>query len=488
MAKYILAHDFGTSGDKASLFTTEGKFVKTKTVGYQTHYSNGSWAEQDPEDWWDAFCKGTKQLVEGIEVKDILCVAFDGTFPNCLCVDREGKALYPAMIWQDARSAKECEELTSMIPEKYIKHFPRGRMGMDRTLPKLYWIKKNRPDVFEKTFKVFPSVQDYIIMKLTGKAICDYANGGSTAMMNIERTDWSDEILEIAGIPRSMMPSLHNRTDIVGEITEEFSALCGLAAGTKLVCGTGDTGCTSIGAGLLKPGDAYMNGGTSAGIILKPYPDKPAAGGLTASSGSSFSWLKNTICKYEQMLSAQTGRDVYDIINEEIASASIGSNGVMFHPYLAGERAPRNNQMAKGSFVGISLTTSRADMLRSVIEGIGFNINVILQRVRDAGYPIESLLIVGGLGKGKITRQIFADIMNVELRTLKYMDETATVGCAVLGGIAMGIYADESAVEKFMEIGEITKPIPENVKKYERLKPIFEKIYEGLEPVYPYLY
>lgn len=484
MEQYILAHDFGTSGDKASLFTTEGKFVKTTTVGYKTHYSNGNWAEQDPEDWWNAFCKSTTELLEDIDNTKVLCVAFDGTFPNCLCVDKEGKPLYPAMIWQDARSFKEAAELTEMLPKKYTVNSPKGVMATDRTLPKLRWIMKNMPEVFEKTYKIFPSVQDYIIMKMTGEATCDYANGRSTAMMNLEVTDWSDEILEIAGVPRSMMPTLKNRTDIVGEIPEEFAAITGLAAGTKLVAGTGDTGSTSIGAGLLNEGDAYMNGGTSAGIIVKPREGEGMVGGLTASSGSSLSWLKNTICKLEQMVADESGRDVYDIINEEAAKAPIGSNGLLFHPYLAGERAPRDNPKLKGSFVGISLTTTREDVIRSVIEGIGLNINVILQRARSKGYDIDSLLIVGGLGKGDITRQIFADIMNVELRTLKYMDETATVGTAVLGGIALGIYEDESAVEKFMEISAVTKPNLENHEKYKEIMPWFERVFEALEPVY----
>ncbi len=488
--KYILAHDFGTSSDKASLFTTEGKFVKTKTVGYKTHYSNGTWAEQNPDDWWNAFCQSTKELVEGVNVEDILCVAFDGTYPNCLCVDKDCNPLYPAIIWQDARSSEECDELTALLPKKYTEGYPNGKMKSDRTLPKLMWVKKHYPEVFEKTYKVLPTLHSYIIMKLTGKAVCDMSCAGSTAFMNPEKTAYSKELLDLTGIPESILPEVHKRTDVVGEIPAEMVSVCGLAAGTKLVCGTGDTGCTSIGAGLIKPGDVYFSGGTSAGIVVNPDPTKKESlkGLLTASSGSSLSWLKNTICVPEQMEAKETGRDVYDIINEKVAAAPVGSNGVMFHPYLAGEREPRNNPKAKGSFVGISLTTTREDMMRSVIEGIGFNIGVILDRVRAAGYKADSLLIVGGLGKGEVTRQIFADIMNVELRALKYMDEAATVGCAVLGGIALGIYEDETAVEKFMEISGVTKPNPENVKKYAKYKPIFEKIYQGLEPVYPDLY
>ncbi len=486
--KYILAHDFGTSGDKASLFTTEGKFIATKTTGYPSHTLNNGGVEQDPDDWWHAFCTSNKELTKDINVEDILCVGFDGTFPNCLCVDKDGNKLNNAYIWQDVRAVEECAELEGIIPAELLKCNRSGKIGANETLPKIYWIKKNEPEVFAKTAKIFPAVQDYIIYKLTGIAATEYSAAGNTTMMNVDHTDWSDELMSYVGVTRDMMPEIHKRTDIIGEVPEKYAAECGLAAGTKLVIGAGDTQCSMIGAGFIKPGDAYMNGGTSAGILALSKEGK-MLGGLTASSGTSFSWLKNQICKYEQELEKTTGRNVYDIINEEIASAPVGSNGVMFHPYLAGERAPRNNGKAQGSFVGISLTTKREDILRSVIEGIGFNIGVIMDSVRAGGLDLKSVVIVGGLGKGGITRQIFADIMNVEIKVPKYAEEAATIGGAILAGIAMGLYKDEeSALEKYLEITAVTKPIPENVEKYAKLKPIFEKIYEGLYPVYPDIY
>lgn len=486
--KYILAHDFGTSGDKASLFTTEGKFIATKTTGYPSHTLNNGGVEQDPDDWWHAFCTSNKELTKDINVEDILCVGFDGTFPNCLCVDKDGNKLNNAYIWQDVRAVEECAELEGIIPAELLKCNRSGKIGANETLPKIYWIKKNEPEVFAKTAKIFPAVQDYIIYKLTGIAATEYSAAGNTTMMNVDHTDWSDELMSYVGVTRDMMPEIHKRTDIIGEVPEKYAAECGLAAGTKLVIGAGDTQCSMIGAGFIKPGDAYMNGGTSAGILALSKEGK-MLGGLTASSGTSFSWLKNQICKYEQELEKTTGRNVYDIINEEIASAPVGSNGVMFHPYLAGERAPRNNGKAQGSFVGISLTTKREDILRSVIEGIGFNIGVIMDSVRAGGLDLKSVVIVGGLGKGGITRQIFADIMNVEIKVPKYAEEAATIGGAILAGIAIGLYKDEeSALEKYLEITAVTKPIPENVEKYAKLKPIFEKIYEGLYPVYPDIY
>ena len=484
MAQYILAHDFGTSANKASLFTVEGKFVKTATADYITYHDQLSWAEQDAEDWWKAFCKSTKELMQGIDPKDVLCVSFDGTYPNCLCVDQQGKPLHRAMIWQDARAYKQAADITKKIPTKYTADKANHLMQTDRTLPKLLWIKENQPEIFEKTAMVLPCVSNYIIMKLTGNACCSYSIGKGTGMMNMESTDYADEILQAAGISREILPTLCERTNIVGEISEEFAGECGLAAGTKLVAGADDSSCTSIGAGISEAGDCYMNGGTSAGIVFKRKPGDASVGGQTASSGSSFRWLKNTICQYEQFLANSEGRSAYDLIDEELAEAPIGSHGVMFHPYLAGERQPRNNPRARGSFVGITLTTTRADILRSVIEGIGLNINLILQDARDKGYVVNSMPIVGGLGKSEFIRQIFADIMNVDLIAYEYMDEAATVGAAVLGGIALGLYEDESAVQKFMKVSSITKPIPENHEQYKKIMPLFEDVYNAMVPLY----
>ncbi|MFR7473512.1 MAG: xylulokinase [Christensenellales bacterium] len=193
--------------------------------------------------------------------------------------------------------------------------------------------------------------------------------------------------------------------------------------------------------------------------------------------------MRNTIANMSSFWPKAKG-GAYDIIDEELAEAPIGSHGVMFHPYLAGERKPRNNPRAKGSFVGITLTTTRQDIMRSVIEGIGLNINLILQEARDRGYVVDRMPIVGGLGKSEIVKQIFADIMNIELITYEYMDEAATVGAAVLGGMALGLYEDESAVHKFMKVTSVTKPIAENHAAYQKIMPLFEDVYNAMVPLY----
>lgn len=492
MEQYILAHDFGTSADKASLFNTEGEFIRTVTTAYPTNHSHSTWAEQDPEDWWQAFCSSTKTLLEGIDIKNVLCVAFDGTFPNCIPVDKEGKPTYPAIIWQDMRAEKEANELTKLIPAQYLTYGGEGIMRTEQSLPKLLWLKRNRPEAFSKTYKMLATPSDYIILRLTGNFVCEYSMANSMGTLDLANRIWSKDSLEAAGITEEMMPTLHACTDVVGEVPEgSLSQECGLFPGTKLVIGTGDATCSSIGAGNISIGDACLTGGSSAGISAvipaeagsgyhSSYLPKGASmmGGMTMASGSAYSWVKNEICKIEQKMAEENGKSAYDYINEEVASAPLGANGVLFLPLLKGERSPFYNPKAKGSFLGITLANTRADLLRAVVEGIGFNIALILEDIRQH-YDFKKLTMVGGLAKSDVVRQIFADIMGVELVTLKYMDEVATVGAAIMGGIAIGIYEDYSAVRKFHAISARNLPNMENHAKYQKLLALYKKGYEA---------
>ena len=490
-AKYILAHDLGTSGDKASLFTTDGDFVATVTTGYpKTSFPDGG-VEQDPEDWWKAFCLSTKQLLANIDPHDILVVGFDGTFPCCLCLDSHGNKLHNAFIWQDVRAAAESMELEAAMPKDWMSTFTNSRIGADKTLPKLLWIKRHWPEMFERIAMVLPSSQDFLVRRLTGETVTDCRGASGSRMINEDRTAWYPGALDLLGMKVSQLPRLVNRTDIVGGILPEIAEECGLVAGTPVVAGTGDSLAADVGVGLLDIGDAYFTGGTSGGIYgMMDVDGRPTrCGGEASACGASYAWLKDVICTQEQAEAARTGVSVYDLINEQAAAAPIGSHGVMFHPHLSGERFPRFNGMAQGSFVGISVTTTRADLIRSVIEGIGFNVALIMDFVRERGVNPRRIPIVGGLGTSPVTRQIFADIMNVELEVPRYPAEVATMGTAILAGIAIGVFANErEGYERFHDVASITYPNPSNVEMYQALRPIFDGIYHGLEPMYPDIY
>ena len=482
MDKYILAHDFGTSADKAVLFRTDGKIMGCRQASYPTIHKSNRMVEQDAHTWWKAFCENTKMLLKDMDPAQIVCVSFDGTGPNCLCVDEKGEPLHKAMIWQDNRAFAQAQALNELIEKEY-----RGsvceKISSDRTLPKLLWLKKNAPEIYAATWKVLPCVSNYIILKLTGRAVCDYGVGRTTALLDSDKKDWNDELLELVEVDRNILPELVDRTHTAGVVSENMSEACGLCAGTPVVTGSIDNICTQIGAGILNAGDVFLCGGTSASV--EGYDNNGnRIGRPTAASGGSIDWMRKNLCNIDQVVAEYHNVDVFDMIDGIIEKTPIGSNGVIFHPYLAGARSVFDNPKARGGFFGITLKTTREDLIRSVVEGVGFNLNLILNMMRKSGMVITQMPIVGGLAKGTIVRQIFADIMNVELITYDHMDAAAALGAAILGGISIGIYEDEYAVKKFLKVTSITKPVPEDHQKYAQIEPIFYEIYEQMQPVY----
>ena len=494
MTKYILAHDLGTSSDKASLFTTTGDFSGSITVNYSTFYSNGNWAEQDPEDWWNAFCESNKKLLKDIDASQVLGVIFSGHYPGCLPVDKNGKALYNAIIWQDLRAQKQALELSEKTPDSDFGWREKGIVSSICTLPKLMWLRENKPDIYKKMYKVLICPNDYIIHKLTGRFVVEHSNADSSAMYDRYNRVWSPLMLEAGSINPAILPDIQEITDIIGTVPEGMEDVCGLTSATKVICGTGDGPCGSLGAGCLDPGDAYISGGSSAWVQVTFQDDGSAAhpglipgtisvGNTMQAAGSSFSWMRNQLCAVEQYKADTEGRNVYDLINETIASSPAGAKGCMFLPHMMGERAPRWNPKAKGSFVGLSLDINRADMVRAVAEGIAFNLNVILREVRRYG-EVKRLIMVGGLSKGKEVRQIFADILDVEIDMLDHMEEINSMGAAVFGGIALGVFKDYYAIRGFHKIIDEKKPNPANRRIYKKMEALYDEMYFAQCPLF----
>ncbi|MGI6665634.1 MAG: xylulokinase [Christensenellaceae bacterium] len=497
MEQYILAHDFGTSGDKASLFTTEGVFIGSVTVNYDTHYSNGTWADQNPEDWWNAFCKSNKELLKSVDATAVLGVVFSGHYPGCIPVGEDGVALNNAIIWQDARAEKEAKEISEKTRDSDCGWRIDGTLVAASTIATLLWLRNNKPTVYQKIHKVLICPNDYIIEKLTGKYVVERSIADTSGFYDRNTGEWSSYMVEAAEIDPAILPVIHEPTDIIGIVPANLTAETGLSETTKVICGTSDGMCGNLGAGCLDPGDAYISGGSSAWVQVifnkadveegEGYdgvlPGTVGLGDSMQAAGSSFSWMKNELCAVEQYRAEAEGKDVYDLINETIATSPAGAKGVMFLPHMMGERAPRWNPKAKGSFVGLSLETKRADMIRAVAEGIAFNLNVILRSARKYG-EVPRLIMVGGLAKGKEVRQIFADIMNAEIIMLDHMDDLTSMGAAVIGGMALGIYEDVYAIRQFHKIIDVRKPNAETRAVYEKMEVLYDKMYFAQEPLF----
>ena len=499
MSKYLLAHDLGTSGNKATLFTIDGTLVKSSVSAYATRYYNGNWAEQNPEDWWDAVCSSTKNLVQGIDPADICAVAFSGQMMGCLCLDRKGVPLYNSIIWADMRAQAAEQFIVDRVGAREFFQIVGHRPGASYSLAKFLWLKEHEPDVFKKTFKILQA-KDYMVYKLTGNFFTDYSDATGTNAFDITAFDWSDKILDAVGISREVFPEAVESTRVVGEITTAAAKQCGLNKGTPVVMGAGDGGCGALGAGCIKGDMTYCCMGTSAWIAhvsdhvildndmklvnwAHAVPGLFSTNGTMQCAGTSYTWMMNNLCALEKHLSAQSGKSIYSYIDSILDTTEPGCRGLYYVPYLCGERCPRWDATAKGGFYGMKMENTRQDMVRSVIEGIGYNMRLILDIMRPYAH-IHDISIMGGLVKSEKNLQIFADILNVKLNTLNYYDEATSVGAAVLAGVGSGALNGFEEIDKFSWAVKRIAPNQDKRAIYDKMLKAFDDTYYAMQKIY----
>lgn len=501
MKGYILAHDLGTSGNKATLYDFEGNLCSSALFEYPTFYPDANWVEQDPEDWWKAVCVSTKDLIEkaGIEAKDIACICFSAQMMGCLPVGRNGDPLRKTIIWADMRGVRQAEYMVSELGMENVYRTTGHRISPAYSAAKILWVKANEPEIYNKTYKVLHA-KDYIIYKLTGRFVTDYSDASGMNLFDINKKDWSDPIINALKINSDILPELHPSTDIAGKITSAASAATGLLEGTPVVIGGGDGCCAATGAGVVEEGKTYNVIGSSSWIALAtkgPIFDKEmrtfnwvhldpelySPCGTMQTAGYSVSWLKNTLCDLEVLQAGEKGISPYRLIDERIGSSPPGANNLIYLPYLLGERSPRWNPDAKGAFIGLKMTSTKDDILRAVLEGVGYNLRIILEAF-EKEVPVTEVIVIGGGAKGNIWLQILADIWQKTLLIPEFLEEATSMGAAVCGGVGVGAFPDFKVINKFNAVKKAIKPRPEYKAVYDRLYKVFDRAYEALVPVY----
>ena len=499
MAKYLLAHDLGTSGNKAVLYSLDGKLIASRTCSYPTNFFNGNWAEQNPEDWWQAVCDSSQALLAGISAADVAVVALSGQMMGCTVVDKKGTALRPSILYCDQRAAKQAEHILSRIDLKSFYGIVGHRVSPSYSIEKLMWIRDNEPAIYRQTYKTL-CAKDYINLRLTGQVATDFSDASGTNAFDLNTFAWSPRIIDIAGVNGDMFPPATDSTAILGTITHEAARATGLKPGTPVAVGGGDGSCAGVGVGCIKPGTAYNYLGSSSWIALtveKPIVDEQMRtmnwahcvkgylhpSGTMQTAGASLGWLKEQLCAPEIEAARIQGVSPFQLIDEAIAGVPVGANGVLFLPYMLGERTPWWNPNARGAFVGLNLASKREDMLRAVVEGVSLNLGIIVNIFR-AHVPIETITVIGGGAKSAIWRQIMADAYECRIESLNYLEEATSMGAAVIGGVAAGLFKDFEVIHRFIAVDQLATPIPENCAKYRRRRAILEKAYRGLQGVY----
>ncbi len=502
MKHYVLAHDLGTTGNKATLYDREGRLVGSAFYAYATEYAQTGWAEQNPEDWWQAVCASTRALLgqTGVRGDEIACITFSGQMMGCVPLDRQARPLRSAIIWADVRSVEQAAWVGERVPFEEVYRITGHRLSSSYSLTKILWLRDNQPDIYRSTYK-FVHAKDSMVARLTGVFVTDPSDASSMNLYDLERDAWSARILDAVGLSEEQLPTIRRSIEVVGEVLPAVAEEVGVPAGTPVVIGGGDGACAAAGAGVIRDGSAYNYVGSSSWIALttpKPIydpdyktftfghvvPGMVMPTGTMQAAGASYQWMRDRLCQPEVEAAAALGVSPYELMNLQAQKSPPGANGLLYLPYLLGERSPRWNPRARGAFIGLTVRHTRADMIRAVLEGVTMNLRVILDAFRAQGTSIEAMRVIGGGARGRFWNQLMADIYGIPVHRLAILEEATSMGAALAGGVGVGLYPDFSMIETMNRVVEVFTPDPAAQAVYEEIYPIFEAAYQALVPVY----
>jgi xylulokinase len=505
MKQYVLAHDLGTTGNKATLYDREGALVGSAFYGYGTEYPHTNWAEQNPEDWWRAVCASTQTLLRESRIRqdEIAVITFSGQMMGCVPLDKNGRALRHAIIWADQRAVEQERWLGERISPADVYYITGHRLSASYSLCKMLWIRDHQPDIYRETYK-FVHAKDAVVARLTGNFVTEPTDASGMNLYDLESGTWSARIIEAAELDAAKLPQLRQSVDVVGEVLPEAASEVGVALGTPVVIGGGDGMCAAAGAGVVAEGAAYNYIGSSSWIALatpKPIYDPDyrtftwahlvpgmfSPCGTMQMAGGSYQWTRDQLCSVEQRAADALDVSPYELMNLSAAQSPSGANGLLFLPYLLGERSPRWNPRARGAFIGLTVRHTRADMVRAVLEGITMNLRVILETFTGQGAEIEAMRLIGGGARGRFWNQIMADIYGMPVHRLAILEEATSMGAALAGGIGVGLYPDFAMSQTMNAITETIRPDQAARAVYDRAYPIFDAAYQALLPIYDML-
>ncbi len=484
---YYIGIDLGTSAAKLLLMEADGTICNSISKEYPLYFPHPGWSEQHPSDWWKAVCDGIVELIDGIDKKLVAGISFGGQMHGLVILDEQDHVIRPAILWNDGRSILETDYLNNVIGKDKLSEYTANIAFAGFTAPKILWVKNNEPDNFEKIRKIMLP-KDYIAYLLSGTFCTEVSDASGMLLFDVKNKCWSKQMLDICGITESQVPKIYESYDVVGTIKPELASLFGLSSEVKIVAGAADNAAAAVGTGTVGDGMCNVSLGTSGTIFISSKNfgvDKYNALHAFAHADGAYHLLG---C----MLSAAScnkwwmdeiiGTKEYE--EEQSKITELGDNKVFFLPYLMGERSPHNNPNARGTFIGMTMDTSRTDMTQAVLEGVAFAIRDSFEVVKALGVKIERTKISGGGAKSPLWRKIFANVLNIKVDILE-SEEGPSLGGAMLAAVACGEYTSvEEAASKIVKIVDTIQPDPEIAAKYEAKYRQFAKIYPTVKDLF----
>ena len=498
MAKYIMSHDLGTSSDKAVLVDFEGNIVATHSENYPTYYPEPAWVEQEPMDYWKQSCLASKTLIEenGIDPEDVKGVVFSTQAQGIIPVTENGELLYRNITWVDGRAEKQAKSIMGKVGgEKLFKLFTGTPiMGKD-VLAKVIWLKEERPDIWEKTYKIL-DVNGWMKYKCTGVMVTEIS-GASSFALDLKKKEWMS-VLKLVGLDIEKLPTLCDSTDLIGGLLPEAAEMMGLKEGTPVFGGCDDVQAAAVGSGMVQDGEAHIYLGTSAWVaVATKDKDKFKRGaapiqsadrnmlliaGITESAGANIQWLQEQFFAKEKEL---YGDKIFDYMDDNIINVPAGSDHLVCTPWMLGERCPVSSTTTRATLFNMSMDHTRYHLMRAVYEGIGYNLRWIMENYKeDYGFDCSNLRIIGGGALTGSWMQIISDITGKSFGVVKNCRNSGALGAAVVALIGLGHLKDFSEVRNFVQIERAYTPDPKNKAIYDKLFEDYKNIYFGLEKAY----
>lgn len=496
---YLIGIDIGTSATKTVLFDERCNVIASCSKEYALYQPLNGWAEQNPKHWYEAVIETLKKVIEQSQVngKQIIAIGLSGQMHGLVMLDENNEVIRPSIIWCDQRTAKECEEITEKVGAKRLIEITANPALTGFTASKILWVKNNEPENYKRCRHILLP-KDYIRFMLTGEFATEVSDASGMQLLDVPNRCWSDEILAKLEIDKSLLGKVYESIEITGKISKSIADETGLSMETVVVGGAGDNAAAAIGTGIVKDGKAFTTIGTSgvvyahsSKIKIDPkgrvhtfccaVPGCWHVMGVTQGAGLSLKWFRDNFCNEYIERGEEQNIDPYIIMDENAQTIKCGSNGLLYLPYLMGERTPHNDPDCRGVFFGLSAIHTKQHMIRAIMEGVSFSLKNCDDILKEMGIQVNEMMACGGGGTSNLWRQILSDMYECEVNTVAAKEGPA-LGAAILAGVGAGVFKSvEEACHVFVKSDKSCSPIAENSKIYQKYYEIYNQLYVNLE-------
>ncbi len=495
----LLGIDVGTTGTKTLLCNDEGDILASTTAEHPSYHPKPGWSEQNPEDWWRGTVESVGQVIReaGVSGREVNGIGLSGQMHGAVLLDKSQQVLRPAILWNDQRTARECEEITERVGRARLIELTCNPALTGFTAPKILWVRKHEPDIYKRAARILLP-KDYVRFRMTGAFATEVSDASGTLLLDVPRRRWSDEVLNRLEVDKSLLPDCFESPEVSAKVTREAAEAMGIPEGTAVVGGGGDQAAGAVGNGIVERGVISATLGTS-GVVFAfseavekdpmgrvhtfchAVPGKWHVMGVMLAAGGSFQWYRNNLAAVEMEEAKKRGVDPYDVLCEIAAGADPGSEGLFFLPYLTGERTPHANPNARGGWIGLASRHTKAHLIRALLEGVTFGMRDSLEIIKGMGIPIRQIRASGGGARSEFWRQMMADVFNHPVVTINATEGPA-YGVALLAGVGTGAFSSvEEACRQAIKVVSETKPTPRSAAAYEKAYPVYGGLYKSLK-------